>query len=313
MYRYVFFVLLAAVFQSSCTTTSSFVIGSNYDPSFDINKLDNLSIIYFKLDDSDNDYWGHRSNRGSEPKSVEAKLYTDLVEVFDEEKIKINDNRLNADSTEWESISNEVESIKQYLIDLDRMGTQNFSFSSSVEYSKVVDEGFSGYALLMKIDPYSVVSSSTTPSFGADGSFETAMMMSSSSQHYEYSVFAYIVDISTNKVVWVFNNSEYVDLYKFDKTIPHKTALAALFLGKDYSFESFDLITEESAKITDQYDEVYFGKVIAIDGFTIQIELSDSTIEKKIDEIKEITINATKTVASRNRQVVETLFPKYLK
>lgn len=66
-------------------------------------------------------------------------------------------------------------------------------------------------------------------------------------------------------------------------------------------------------KITDQYDEVYFGKVIAIDGFTIQIELSDSTIEKKIDEIKEITINATKTVASRNRQVVETLFPKYLK
>lgn len=304
--------IFALIFISSCSVSSPFVIGSNYDPTFDVQNLDNMAIAYFYLDDSDARFWDHRTNRGKNPAGVENLLFREMRELLNAEDITTHDLRLETNSQEWGELSGESEAIKQYLKDLDTVGSKIFGFTSDYDYASIVEEVGSRYVLSMTVDPYSIESESSGPVMSPDG---TMMMAGGGSAiTYEYGIFAYIVDVESNKVVWVFNNYEYVNLYKFDNEVPQKTALAALFTGRDLKYKSFDLITEKKVKIVEKSGETYYGKVISIDGLSLEIETDESLFERDIREIEEITQMVIKSLTARNRQTVEeTLYPQYLK
>ncbi|MBO6793480.1 MAG: hypothetical protein JJ895_06185 [Balneolaceae bacterium] len=301
------FLIIGAIILSNCGSSNKFIVGSNYDPTFDPQKMDNMAIIFHDVDETDEDFWDHKSSKDKTPEIMEQELYQELSEVFLGEGINIIDKRISSSTSEGEDIREESIAIRNYLYDLKNAGSLTFSYQSSIDYKSLVNESDSKYALILITDPYSV----TSTSYGGAGGAPTT---SYTTTWYEYGIMAYIVDVQSNKIVWLFNNSEYVDLYTFDYKQPQLSAFAALFLGRDLRYESFD-IDNESATRGKLYIKEYSGNEYTVNNssinqLTLNIQIGDSTFTRHLREIEKIqkySLDAQRNVTGR------VIYPKFLK
>lgn len=284
---------LSMLLLSNCGGSSKFITGSNYDPTFDPQRMDNMAIILHEVDDSDEEFW-NVSNERKTPESIEKDLFYDLNKSFEDFHISVLDAKPITGSKEWEELKAEVNGVKQYLIDLNKMGTRTFSYQSSFNYRSLIDSQNSAYAFISMTEPYMV------------GVYDYYSGYSSTP---EFSIFSYIIDLATNKVVWVFNNKGSLEK-PFNYAIPQKTALASLLLGKELTYSSFDFDTNTDLKFVEKSGNLYIGSVSAFNGLYLTIETKEETFDR---HLREFTVIETVELHAYDNENPRIVYPEILK
>lgn len=232
MLRTFFYVILSNIVVVTGCSTYKYNYGSSYDSSFNKSEIKKITIVYSEFDASDENFWSHKTMKNIDTTEVYNNILNDLNTRFSDENVILINKSDEIPYDLKNAITEEAGSIKQFRRDLQIMENLNFSFNTNVDYSSLTSDSDSKYALYFKIYPNQYTETvMISNSFGG--------YSNSSSTHYRVNLFTYLVDVENGKVIWVFDNSEHVDLYKFEFNSISRVIVDALMKGTDTKFLTY--------------------------------------------------------------------------
>lgn len=223
------FLLLFLFFGLVSCATSINYYGASYDNSFNKSEINKIALVYSRVDSKNEGFWNHKTMQEVDTVEVFNNMLANLEDLMKDEGVLLINNSVNSYSEAGSQIYDEAMSIRVYRRDLRTVGNLNFSYQTKVDYSSQIEDLETKYALFLYVYP-NQFNESVMVSNGFGG------YSNSSSTHYRISLFSYLVDVEQNKVIWVFDNNEKVDLYTFDFNTVSKVIVNSMLKGMDTDF-----------------------------------------------------------------------------
>ena len=138
-------------------------------------------------------------------------------------------NSVGAETSDGVRIYAEAEAIKQYRRDLYEIGSDNFSYSTNYNYYEIVENSRTRNALYIRVEPYHYINDDCIIDLYGYKSCTPEMQ-------YGIRLFSYLVDLESSKVIWLFENSDSVNLFQFDFNSISRIIYDSMINGLDTKF-----------------------------------------------------------------------------
>lgn len=290
---------------NNCSSTSLVQEGTIYDGRFMAPEINNIEIVYYDLDYTNQIFWDLEQAEDLDPDEFGNDIIEGFTRLLDLQEIGFSDNHVEIEPEYGSLLIEDASYLQVYMDDLLESKGAFFGFSSNIDYSDVVRNPDSEFALYIQIEPVVYLEEWSVANPVANN---TRMEWSNELSMFE--IFSYLVEVETNQVVWVYKNNEFINLDTFQPSYVGHSIVSALIKGQDLTIKSFDLTRHDELFFTEKNGRQYAGKVVKVEDYKITIEANGLTEVKELSEFSEIFRNAF--VASNGKMKGNNVYPVYL-